>query len=546
MASPFLLRLGTNYCPTDDEVVDIKDFLVEPTLRLKELGDKIAELQQTIDKLAEERDGIRAYVEAHKALISPVRRLPLDILQEIFTACLPTHRNCVMSASEAPVLLGRICRSWRALSLLTPQLWARLHVAEPLRVPDADDGLFDQKVAQRIEITKTWLGRSGQCPLSISLKSAEYNRTFPASDTFASIQILRALISFAPRWQHIHFTTPPLLILKTMSSLDTDMPWLETVIFSHDFDSGLNDVDWGPFDMLRGARISGFSASGSIFVPQKLPLLWNRLTTLTIGGPESWRNMQQLTSEAIFPLISRCYELRSCTLMIHDAIPDIPILQHAMAELPFLHTLSVHCVMYAAPTVTILLMRLTLPQLRNFTFTGPMEDTPSLQDWFASLTCLESLNIDLRLFSKPHLLESFYGLPPSIQQLQIRQLDSVWGSNVPPTCLDDAALAVLASPGSCPALQSLQIDHGLCLSEAAVLQFIIARMLESPFTLKHVGIQFERIRQKGHDIMTSLHPFIELGTGLTVSLVYLTPSSWEFSPWRGLADAPAPDGLCQY
>ncbi|KAF8213658.1 hypothetical protein K438DRAFT_1547607, partial [Mycena galopus ATCC 62051] len=127
MASPFLLRLGTNYCPTDDEVVDIKDFLVEPTLRLKELGDKIAELQQTIDKLAEERDGIRTYVEAHKALISPVRRLPLDIMQEIFIACLPTHRNCVMSASEAPVLLGRICSSWRALSLSTPRLWASLH-----------------------------------------------------------------------------------------------------------------------------------------------------------------------------------------------------------------------------------------------------------------------------------------------------------------------------------------------------------------------------------------------------------------------------------
>ncbi|KAJ7022093.1 hypothetical protein C8F04DRAFT_245444 [Mycena alexandri] len=41
----------------------------------------------------------------------------------------PTHRNRVMSAVEAPVLLGRICRSWR--SLTTPRLWSRLHVVEP-------------------------------------------------------------------------------------------------------------------------------------------------------------------------------------------------------------------------------------------------------------------------------------------------------------------------------------------------------------------------------------------------------------------------------
>ncbi|KAJ7252136.1 hypothetical protein B0H12DRAFT_964446, partial [Mycena haematopus] len=131
MVSPFVPRLGTNYCPTDEEVLEIKALLAEPTLRLKELDDEITKLQRAIDKLAEERDRIGAYVEAHKALISPIRRLPLDIIKELFVACLPTHRNCVMSASEAPVLLGRICNSWRAISLSAPRLWASLHVVEP-------------------------------------------------------------------------------------------------------------------------------------------------------------------------------------------------------------------------------------------------------------------------------------------------------------------------------------------------------------------------------------------------------------------------------
>ncbi|KAJ6562564.1 hypothetical protein B0H19DRAFT_892918, partial [Mycena capillaripes] len=123
MFSPFAAQLGTNYCPKDAEILDIKTFLVEPTLQLKRLDEKIADLQKAIDRLAAERNVLGAFVEGHKAVISPVRRLPLDIIQEIFVACIPTHRNCVMSTAEAPVLLGRICSSWRVISLSTPRLW---------------------------------------------------------------------------------------------------------------------------------------------------------------------------------------------------------------------------------------------------------------------------------------------------------------------------------------------------------------------------------------------------------------------------------------
>jgi hypothetical protein len=139
--------LGTNYCPTDDEVANIKACLIESTLRLKQLHDEILYLQRAIEKLAEERDSVEAYIEAHRSLISPVRHIPLDIIQEIFISCLPAHRNCVMSASEAPVLLGLICSSWRAISLSTSRLWAKLHVVEPARPPlDSNTvALFEMK-----------------------------------------------------------------------------------------------------------------------------------------------------------------------------------------------------------------------------------------------------------------------------------------------------------------------------------------------------------------------------------------------------------------
>jgi hypothetical protein len=99
MASLFPAQLGTNYCPKDKELLKIQTLLVILALQLKTVDNEIAKLQKPIETLMEECNSLRlgAYVDAHKALILPARRLPLDIIEEIFVACLATHRNCVMS-----------------------------------------------------------------------------------------------------------------------------------------------------------------------------------------------------------------------------------------------------------------------------------------------------------------------------------------------------------------------------------------------------------------------------------------------------------------
>jgi hypothetical protein len=49
-------------------------------------------------------------------------------LQELFLASLLKHQNPVTSTKEAPLILGRICSAWRTLTLLTPVIWASLHL----------------------------------------------------------------------------------------------------------------------------------------------------------------------------------------------------------------------------------------------------------------------------------------------------------------------------------------------------------------------------------------------------------------------------------
>ncbi|KAF8233332.1 hypothetical protein L208DRAFT_1120976, partial [Tricholoma matsutake] len=75
-----------------------------------------------IDDLSRERDVLSRFERDHRALLSGAHRLPLELVQKMFFNCPPTDRNAVMSFTEPPLILGRICSSWRQIALSTPQL----------------------------------------------------------------------------------------------------------------------------------------------------------------------------------------------------------------------------------------------------------------------------------------------------------------------------------------------------------------------------------------------------------------------------------------
>ncbi|KAJ6514307.1 hypothetical protein C8R47DRAFT_940316, partial [Mycena vitilis] len=118
--SPFQPQLHTNYVPSDDEIEQVRAHLMPYEAER-------TRLDSLIEVLTVQRNRLHDYIEPHAALISYPRRLPQDVVEEIFLACLPTHHNAVMSVTEAPLLLGRICSAWRSIALVAPRLWSSLH-----------------------------------------------------------------------------------------------------------------------------------------------------------------------------------------------------------------------------------------------------------------------------------------------------------------------------------------------------------------------------------------------------------------------------------
>ncbi|KAJ7879490.1 hypothetical protein B0H14DRAFT_1603545 [Mycena olivaceomarginata] len=554
MSSPFASRLGTNYSAQDKEIDQIKTLLVEPYQKLKDLDDEIDAMRKALDKLTEERDTISAYVEAHKALLSPFRRLPRDIIEAIFMACLPTHRDCVMSAQEAPVILGRICSSWRMISHSFPRLWSSLHIVEPVYQYNSSLDLQRAKVAQRLEVADAWLRRSGMCPLSISLQSHHYGLNIgppfmdstPNADSF-----LDTLVPFASRWQNISLTISLSAVQTLLRLTENEVPLLKSLTITECRDNPYDSTTWTlPQACVLGAPgLARFSLSGRNVHSLDLPLCWSNLTALSLLG-SGWSTgtitTNPQTCQVVLDILSRCPELRTCTVMALEP-PDSGYLQDFVVECPFLHTFSLLCDGTPLHTAGRLLSRLSLPALQDFqlkgiSFGGPDPENTfsadSLLSFFAASTRLESINIDGAMFSKAILIDIFRRLPLGVRHITIAR--PVWQPRLEDTTFDDEILeALTVSPGHslCPALEEAVIHYCPKVSDEAILHFIMSRMP----TLKLVDIKFDRERKL--DIIPTLQPFFE--AGLKTSISYITFPSPRFSPWAGLPDPPtiSPFGL---
>ncbi|KAH6911001.1 hypothetical protein BKA70DRAFT_1398666 [Coprinopsis sp. MPI-PUGE-AT-0042] len=203
-ATPFKDRLSTNYVPSDNETTAIQKLIevVEP---------QIVSLDAEIEAMKQRRAVYASFVADHRALISPIRRMPPDILRNVFSYCVPYDTpERSMQISSAPLLLTQICRHWRNLAIKTPTLWSTIFLRIPVPprgryhpspLPwDAQEGDIDieaegssdalsaslenvwrRKSESLISLTNMWLSRAEGCPLSIFFRDVDSDSHLPTS-----------------------------------------------------------------------------------------------------------------------------------------------------------------------------------------------------------------------------------------------------------------------------------------------------------------------------------------------------------------------------
>ncbi|KAJ6500566.1 hypothetical protein C8R45DRAFT_73684 [Mycena sanguinolenta] len=284
--SPFQSFMADERLPTASERTAIRDFV-------QDTGVEIEWRERTIDRLLCEVAELRRRSEQHKAIIAPIRRVPPEMMAEIFIRATEARATIDSGLHEsylyndfdevdsflgqndkvrpvihrAPLIFGEISRHWRAIALSTPRLWNSIFLC-----------CKDDKIRDNIALCDTWLKRSGSLPLSI-----RFRRTYhpPTPQVICDWQdLIMTVLPHAHRWRLLDLDNIPVALSDVFCDLPDSLPTIEA--FS------IDSADESPSALcavlrtapkLRLLHLARIGAS----VKEWRTLPWSQLTHIDIG-----------------------------------------------------------------------------------------------------------------------------------------------------------------------------------------------------------------------------------------------------------------------
>ncbi|KAJ7280634.1 hypothetical protein C8J57DRAFT_1057419 [Mycena rebaudengoi] len=218
------------------------------------LDAQILAVEQALATARLERQDLQTRLDAYKY---PILTLPTEITSEIFVHFLPPYpERPPATGLTSPEFLAQICRAWREIALSTPRLWRAIELSPPTTSP-----------TKALDLLRTWVSRSKNCPLSISLK---------CSTGLLEVDFIQAIIPHSERWEYIDLRLP----IESLRLIGADFPLL------HSLTLGPTRY-WRETDSLDA--ISLFSnapllmqvALYDTFGPSEIQLPWSQFTSIS-------------------------------------------------------------------------------------------------------------------------------------------------------------------------------------------------------------------------------------------------------------------------
>ncbi|KAJ6580778.1 hypothetical protein B0H19DRAFT_899166, partial [Mycena capillaripes] len=119
--------MNTNEPPESSEIALVLSAISMTDAPLACLDSEISKLQEKLKQLEDERTLLSSYRTRNTAILSALRRLPAEVLEEIFSWTLPPANHTLdfsgFDMGVSPWILTRISSHWRAVALSTSSLW---------------------------------------------------------------------------------------------------------------------------------------------------------------------------------------------------------------------------------------------------------------------------------------------------------------------------------------------------------------------------------------------------------------------------------------
>ncbi|KAF5356989.1 hypothetical protein D9756_006653 [Leucocoprinus leucothites] len=198
--------LRTNYYPQNpSELTQIRTLLNTAKISLTSLDSDIAHVQQVLSTLFTKRATLQHTISSHQSLLSPIRRLPNELLSEIFlsrvSVCGGSGGDIGSSLSfthlhtDALWTILQVCSLWRTIAQLTPRLWntLRIDLTSLKGKPRAYKNLLTRLSICFANFLPTAL------PLNFAITGTHYQ------DSAHLLPLIEALCTHADRWGKVYF-----------------------------------------------------------------------------------------------------------------------------------------------------------------------------------------------------------------------------------------------------------------------------------------------------------------------------------------------------
>ncbi|KAF7345503.1 ABC protein [Mycena venus] len=119
--------LNSNEAPVDSDVAIVKLAISKNDARLASLDSEIARLRELLEQLEEERVSLLSDRTQNQAILSPLRKMPPEVLGDIFFWTLPSLRVARATGTyitHSPWVLIHVSRRFREVAISTSSLWS--------------------------------------------------------------------------------------------------------------------------------------------------------------------------------------------------------------------------------------------------------------------------------------------------------------------------------------------------------------------------------------------------------------------------------------
>ncbi|KAF4614190.1 hypothetical protein D9613_007582 [Agrocybe pediades] len=348
-----------------------------------------------IQELTEMREQSQSSLKKLESLLAPIRRIPLELLDNIFIHCLPRERFMKPDITEAPISIMGVCRVWRDISINVPELWTSLDLTEKERnLPRRTD----PNQCNRTALLDLYFKRAGsRLPLSLCIDDGPDTVPFNITTTYRKL---------SHRWQHLkvyqpkcdYFSFPP----GDYSNLET----FELVTPTGMHHTSTTDMAKA---LCLAPRLQQFIWTNQVLHPLhcKLDLKWGRLTRISLNTSIN---------------VDQCLTIMSQAKRVtHLAFKHISISSATLSNLNIVLPRLKSFVLHTEYNAAFILNEITAPKLQELVLNLRTWPHDAVKAMLLRSRCpIESLNLYFPPVSEPELIETLELVQGTLKELTVQ------------------------------------------------------------------------------------------------------------------------------